>query len=111
MNRSARSAIKLVAVAAAALPLMAFACGAQAQDGGVRVSVGDLSRADQAAAFAHRLDVAAKELCWRYPESLQRKAIVAACKDEVRDEAMRQLTPSQRVQFAAYSHSEMASAR
>lgn len=113
MNAFARSTIKLAAVAAATLPLIAFAAGAHAEDGR-RLKVGDLTQADQAAAFARQLDAVGDELCAAspgYAQSLQRKTVVASCKQVVRDEAMRQLSPTQQVQFAAYSRQQMASAR
>lgn len=109
MNAYARNAIKMATVAAAALPLMAFTWGAHAE--GVHVAVGDLSQADQAAAFAHRLDKAAEQLCHSFPDNIHRRALEADCAAEVRSEAMAQLTSSQRLQFAAYSRNQWASAR
>lgn len=109
MTVQPHAAMKLTALAAALVSVAVFAGAAQAE--GLRVKVGDLSSPAQAAAFSHSLDVAAQKLCRAYPEGIHHKALVQDCTQEVRDEAMRQLAPDQRAQLAAYSRTEMASAR
>jgi UrcA family protein len=109
MNVQPRTAMKLAALAAALASGAMLASAAQAE--GLRVKVGDLSSPAQAAAFSQRLDAAAQKLCRAYPEGIHHKALVQDCTQEVRDEAMRQLAPDQRAQLAAYSRTEMASAR
>lgn len=97
----------MIAAAVAGTALAPFAA-ANAADDGVHVRVGDLSRPEGVAAFDQSLESAARALCWRFPQGIHYKATVQACKDEVRDEAMRQLGPGQRAQLAAYRPSPMA---
>lgn len=109
MNVFARSTIALAAAAVVALPLAAFA--AQPSEG-VTLKVGDLSHADQAAAFARQLDRASDQLCSDLiPDGMGLQSRLASCRQAVRQEALQKLSPSQQAQFAAYSRTEMASLR
>ena len=76
----------------------------------MRVKVGDLSQPAQAAAFAQRLDAAAHSLCANSPESLIHSGVVLACKQAVREEALAQLTPTQRAALAADGQVRLAGA-
>lgn len=109
MNAFARSTIVLAAAAVVALPLAAFAAPPAE---GVTLKVGDLSQADQAAAFAHRLDRVSDQLCSELvPGGMGLQNRMASCREAVRQEALQKLSPSQQAQFAAYSRTEMASIR
>ena len=96
---SIRSRLAALILAAASVTALAGAARAEEQ----RIAVGDLSQADAAHAFAHRLDAAARTMCDFYANDASRPAKVAACKVAVRQEALEQLTPVQRAQLQAHA--------
>jgi UrcA family protein len=97
MNRFVRSASAAASWALVALPIVALAGAVHAADG-VKIRYGDLADPAQAASFERQVNSAANHFCRSGgKESL---SYVAACKSAVRDEAMSQLSPSQRVQVS-----------
>jgi UrcA family protein len=108
MTISIRSAIKIAALGGAMLPILVLANVAQAEE--LRVKVGDLSQPTQTAAFAQRLDAAARSLCADSADGLIHGDIVMACKQAVREEALAQLTPTQRAALAADDQVRLAGA-
>lgn len=86
--------------ACACVGLLASLSAGVAVADGLHVRVGDLSSHDAAVGFDHRLTGAAARFCFgRYrPTAL---SAIAACKKAVREEALEQLTSTQRDAFAA----------
>lgn len=81
--------------------------GAHAE--GLRIRVGDVGQADGARAFNQRLAAATRSLCGDI--SLADLARRSACQAAVRDEALAQLSPTQRAELATPNHGlAMASA-
>ncbi len=94
MNRFTRTAAGLAALTLAAV------CGvARAED--QHFTVGDLSRPEQAAAFDRHLTQAADALCGSRWDNMGHLNTYRDCAAAVREEAMAQLTPTQRDQYAA----------
>ena len=98
-------------VALLAVPVLAMASAVHAED--IHIRSGDLSQPERAATFRHDLDAAADTFCSSYAITDAAYTInVCNCKAAVRDEAMSQLSPSQREQLvAAASTYSVASAR
>jgi len=88
-----------VAAGLAALTLLAVGGVAKAQD--QRIEVGDLSQPAQLAAFNHSLDRAVTNLCGSRWDNISRMSAYRACAAAVREEALDQLSPVHRQQFAA----------
>ena len=103
INRiSIRSRLTAIALAAVSvIGASALASAAQAED--QKIAVGDLSQADAAHSFVNRLDATARNMCDFYADAARRPANVAACKVAVREEALGQLSKTQRAQLAAYA--------
>jgi UrcA family protein len=100
MIASAHPRAAAAACALAILPMLALAGAAQAEE--FHIKYGDLSRPDQAEAFNHRVDLAARSLCADIPLSAARDLRVRDCRSAVRDEAIEQLSRVQRDQLAAH---------
>jgi UrcA family protein len=97
-------------VALLAVPVIAMAAAVHAEP--IRIHSGDLSRADRAVSFQQDVNAAADTLCAGYIMDAAHSANVRTCRTAVRDEAMSQLTPSQREQLVASEPSiSVASAR
>ncbi|MFI4934395.1 MAG: UrcA family protein [Caulobacterales bacterium] len=93
------SFVRTTTVGAALSGALMLVMAGSAQAEGIHIQTGDLSQPAAAAAFAHRLDAAASKLC---QESYRASDLsqMAVCKQAVRDEAMDQLSASQRDQYA-----------
>jgi UrcA family protein len=92
---------KISAAAALSLAAMPFIVLADAAHADVRIQVGDLSRADQAAAFTQRISAAADTFCAVDVRDLAGASRVAACRQAVQDEAVASLSAEQRAQLAS----------
>lgn len=96
-----------LAVAFGVLSLAAAAGVARAED--QHIQVGDLAQADQLSAFNHSLAKATVNLCGTRFDHMTGRSAYYACVAGVRDEAMSQLNPTQRQQFAAAGAVRVAS--
>ena len=97
-------------VALLAVPVLAMASAVHAE--GLHIRAGDLSQPERAANFRQDVDAAADSLCSDYAMDAARQANVRTCRAAVRDEAVSQLTASQREQLVASQPSlSVASAR
>ena len=82
-----------------AVPVIAMASAVHADDFHIRS--GDLSQPQRAASFQRDVDSAANALCSSYNSDAAYIANVQSCRTAVRDEAMSQLSPSQREKLLA----------
>ena len=97
-------------VALLAVPVLAMAGAVHAE--GLHLRTGDLSQPEQAASFRQDVDAAGDALCSSYAMDAAHTVNVRSCKSAVRDEAISQLTPSQREQLVAAAPTfSVASAR
>ena len=97
-------------VALLAVPVIAMASAVHAE--GIHLRTGDLSQPQSAANFRQDVDAAGNALCASYPMDAAHAVNVRTCKAAVRDEAISQLSPSQREQLvAALPNLSVASAR
>ena len=86
-------------VALLAVPVLAMASAVHAD--GIHLRTGDLSQPQQAANFRQDVDAAGDALCSDYAMDAAHAVNVRTCKSAVRNEAMSQLSPSQREQLVA----------
>ena len=97
-------------VALLAVPVIAMGSAVHAE--GFRVRTGDLSQPERAANFRHDVEAAGNALCSDYAMDAAFTENVRTCKAAVREEAVAQLSPSQREHlFAAERTLTLASAR
>jgi UrcA family protein len=85
-------------VALLAVPVLAAASAVHADP--IHIRADNLSNPERAAAFQHKLDVAADSFCSGYTFGLNSTQNDAACRQAVRDEAMSQLSSTQREDLA-----------
>ena len=107
MNRFVSRTANVATWALAAMPIVALAFAAHAQE--VRVQYGDLSQPAQAAAFSQRLDAAASTICASYVRPIDGISRLAACKDAVRAEGLAKLDAAQRMQLSQAATARTAS--
>ncbi len=86
-------------VALLAVPVIAMASAVHAED--IHIHTGDLSQPERAASFRQDVEAAADTFCSGYKMDATYLVNVSKCKAAVRDEAMSQLSPSQREQLVA----------
>ena len=110
MNTFMNRAVGVAALALAALPLVAVPFAAHAQDE-YRIRVGDLTQPAQAAAFNRQIDALAGKMCANYQPGTFALHDEDSCKQQVRDEAMSQLTRNQRIEFAQAASSSTSMGR
>jgi UrcA family protein len=94
MNHFVSSTASAATWALVALPFVALAGAVHAQ--GVTIQYGDLSSPTAAAAFEHKIDKAAFKFC----DQRDGLARIEACRQAIREEAMSQLSPTQRMQVS-----------
>lgn len=87
------------ALALAILPFAAAATAVHAQD--MRVKVGDLSHAQEVAAFDRRVDAVADSLCPRDYQAATGRADAEACRQAVHAEVLAKLSDTQRLELAS----------
>ena len=97
MSKIVRFTSAVASLCLAALPVVAVATGAHAAPAAVTIKVSDLNlaRADHAALFQSRLNVATRAFCDGDVGS-QAIAVRRACRDAVAEEAMAKLSDHQR---------------